>query len=155
MDKERAVSGLSLVDELLFKLLKPVKILVVDPAHGTEELAPKLKMQFECEVASAQPGALPKLEDYDLVLVDMKHADAVPVTTACQKAGVRSVLLVDDVDSPEVMAAARQSAVVVAHKPVSELDFYRLFQLFRLRVLEKQDTAYFESRQHQHHYAPG
>lgn len=154
MDEKRSVSTLSPVDDLLAKLLKPVQILVVDSALVAEEIAKRLERQFECEVVCAQPGTALKLDGYDLVLVDMSHQDALNTLAACRRAGIRAVLLVDDADTSAVMAAARQSAVTIVHKPVSRLDFCLLFQLFRLRAREKKDTAYFSSRQCPHYFAP-
>lgn len=155
MDQERAVTWASPVDELLFKLLKPVKVLVAENGDEAAITADGLQKRFDCivEWAATAQEILKKTATcgYDLLIVDLAMPGVLGVLAAIKKEMPRLpvVLLVGAAAAGAglVERASKLGPVLIAHKPV--LNFTSVFEAFRMRVREKEDAAYFVSRQRQ------
>lgn len=153
MDQERAVTWASPVDELLFKLLKPVKVLVAENGDEAAMTADRLQKRFDCivEWAATAQETLKKATTcgYDILVVDLAMPGVLTVLSAIKSQMPRMPLLL--VVSAEAIHLVEQAAalgpVLIAHKPV--LDFRSVFEAFRMRVREKEDAAYFDRRQRQ------
>lgn len=155
MDQERAVTWASPVDELLFKLLKPVKVLVAENGDEAAKTVDRLQKRFDCVVdwAATAQEIMNKVtvHCYDMLVVDLAMPGVLSVLAVVKKNMPRLpvVLLVgaDVALRGLVEQASILGPVLIAHQPV--LDFTSIFETFRMRVREKEDAAYFDRRQRQ------
>lgn len=155
MDQERAVTWASPVDELLFKLLKPVKVLVAEKGDEAARTVDRLQERFDCNVdwAATAQDMLSKITafGYDILVVDLAMPGVLAVLAVVKKKLPRlPVVLLVGADAALcglVEQASILGPVLIAHQPV--LDFTSIFEAFRMRVREKEDAAYFASRQRQ------
>lgn len=151
MDQERAVTWASPVDELLFKLLKPVKVLVAENGDEAAITADRLQERFDCivEWAATAQETLNKATTlgYDIILVDIALPGVLAVLAVVKKQMPRLpiVLLVGAEAAGIVAGAVALGPVLIAHQPV--LDFTSIFEALRMRVRAKEDAAYFDRRQ--------
>jgi CheY-like chemotaxis protein len=151
---------LSAVEELVYKLLCPVRMLVVEDRRAVSQSCEAIKARYECEVDWAVTAAemLEKCAShkYDLVLVNACLPGAVRLVRRLKRDQPTQpvVVLVLGAEAGELTEVARNAPVVVVGQSVN---FGDVFQMFRMRVREKKDAAYFESRQReldQHRLAP-
>lgn len=151
MDEKGTMKMTSTVDELLYKLLKPVKVLVAEDGDEAAKTVDALQARYDCivERAATALDMLQKVQQrtYDMVVVELampgvlealsrfKHLmPQMPVVVVVGKAGA------------EVLEKATLiGPLVAAHKPLR--DFDSIFAMFRMRVRAKEDAAYFSSRQ--------
>ena len=149
---------LSAVEELVYKLLRPVRVLVVEDRSVVTQTCEALKARYDCDVDWAVT-AVEMLEksasrQYDLVLVDASVPGALKLVRGVKKEHpAQPVVLVVGNGLGELTEAVRSAPVMVVGEPVN---FGDVFQMFRLRVRDKKDAAFFESRQREyqaHHLA--
>lgn len=150
MDEKGAMKMTSTVDELLFKLLKPVKVLVVEDGDEAAKVD-ALQAHYDCIVdwAATALDMLQKVQQctYDMVVVELDMPGALEALRCFKRLmpQVPVVAVVGSASAEVLEKATLIGPMVVAHKPLR--DFDSIFAMFRMRVRAKEDAAYFSSRQ--------
>lgn len=144
---EKTLKKGSLVDELLYRLLRPVRVLVCAPADVVLRMG-EVQERYDCllDVATNGPEILRSITDtsYAFVVLDLGLPRALEMLRLVRRvsSSLALVLLYEDKDVVKMVGLT--DVFVAAHKPVHGCA--DVFRLLGLRVREKKDAAYFTDR---------
>jgi len=151
---------MSPVEELLFKLIRPVRVLIVeDDTALAQVLSAQLNRRYECEIAWMGDGVLaieyvkgaPEQPDMVLLNLSLPGASGVDVLRTIKRRWpeVPVVVVTGYADSHLALEAAAVGVFSILAKPLGLLDFDTLFRTFKIRARAKSDQLYFSALAHQ------
>lgn len=151
---------MSTVDELLEKLIRPAKVLLVeDDVDAAEGFVSWLTGYYECELDWAKRGedAIQMIErsekPYDIAFIDLLLPDVsgVEVLRAFKKRmpEVPAVIVTGAASSTLALEAAALGIVGLFSKPVSVDALRNVFNVYKIRMRDKFDSAYFQRKREQ------
>lgn len=146
---------MSPVDELLSKLLKPVRLLCIEDSVDISRcLQTQLHRVYECEIDVANTGldglSMFGTNAYDLILLDLvlPAISGLEVLKEIRKVSttVPVVILTGYAESDMAYEVSKHGIVCLLAKPFTAEAFSDIFRVFRIRARSHEDERFFQSK---------
>lgn len=132
---------MTLVEELVWKMLRKIRVLIVQDAVGSlEELSVLLEQKYECSLTRAssalEVGEFLRTEKYDVVFMTptLAHGETADVIRAMRqfRPGTPVVIIGGKKDADRMVEASSAGLVGLVQTPLSADSLQQVFNAFRI-----------------------